>query len=212
MTTAAHFWDKAADKYAKSKIADPDDYERTLDRMRHHLGATDQVLEVGAGTGSTALLLAPHVARVTATDLSTRMMEIGADKAKAAGVENVSFVAADVTDPALGGPSYDAVLALNLLHLVPDLPASLSRIHGVLAPGGLLISKTPTLASGAWWFRIFLGLALPLMQAIGKAPFVARLTHDSLEGQIKAAGFQIIEASTSPNVTATRFLVAQKVG
>ncbi len=63
MTTQndAKFWDRAAPKYAASKIADTGGYERSLERMRALLNPDFTVLELGCGTGSTALRLAGGV-------------------------------------------------------------------------------------------------------------------------------------------------------
>ncbi|MBB5050595.1 cyclopropane fatty-acyl-phospholipid synthase-like methyltransferase [Afipia massiliensis] len=60
MSTAsdARFWDRSSRKYAVSAIADQAGYERTLDRTRALLGPNDRVLELGCGTGTTALRLA----------------------------------------------------------------------------------------------------------------------------------------------------------
>ena len=57
MHKTAKFWDKAAAKYAKSPIEDIEAYNYTIGRTRSYLSPTDRVLEVGCGTGSTALLL-----------------------------------------------------------------------------------------------------------------------------------------------------------
>ena len=59
----ARFWDRIARKYAADPIKDMDGYARTVDRTRHHLRSTDTVLELGCGTGTTALKLAAHVSR-----------------------------------------------------------------------------------------------------------------------------------------------------
>ena len=52
------FWDKIAQKYATKRVADPAAYEAKLTRVRALLRAEDRVLEIGCGTGSTALTLA----------------------------------------------------------------------------------------------------------------------------------------------------------
>ena len=70
MQDATLFWDRIAPKYAKSPVRDQQAYEATLARTRSYLGAEDKVLELGCGTGSTALILADAVAEYTATDLS----------------------------------------------------------------------------------------------------------------------------------------------
>src|SRR5690606_31668869 len=72
----ARFWDRAARKYARDPIKDMIGYERTLDRTVQLLRASDVVLELGCGTGTTALKLAPHVARIVAADVSQEMIAI----------------------------------------------------------------------------------------------------------------------------------------
>ena len=57
MTATAKFWDGIAEKYAKSPIRDIESYEHTLQRTVSYLKPTDQVLELGCGTGRTALRL-----------------------------------------------------------------------------------------------------------------------------------------------------------
>lgn len=59
----ARFWDRIARKYASDPIKDTAGYERTLARTRELLTHTDTVLEIGCGTGTTALKLAPSVQR-----------------------------------------------------------------------------------------------------------------------------------------------------
>ncbi|MEZ5716883.1 MAG: class I SAM-dependent methyltransferase, partial [Paracoccaceae bacterium] len=116
--TDAKFWDGVAEKYAKSPIGDMDAYEATLTRVRSYLRPTDAVLEIGCGTGTTALKLAPFAGRYLASDISTAMIGIGRDKAAAEGVRNLGFATAPAETPPEG--SFDAVLSFNLLHLVDD--------------------------------------------------------------------------------------------
>ena len=76
MPNDAKFWDKIAAKYAKSPIKNMEAYNQTMDRTKSHLAKDDSVLEVGCGTGSTALLLADSVQHITASDISANMIDI----------------------------------------------------------------------------------------------------------------------------------------
>ncbi|WP_127112900.1 class I SAM-dependent methyltransferase [Shimia sediminis] len=210
MRTDANFWTKIAPKYARNDIRDMEAYEYTLGRTRSYLRDTDSVLEVGCGTGSTALLLAPSVARITASDFAEGMLEIGRDKARTQGVDNITFANIDVADPALD-QSYDAILGFNLFHLIRDLDASLADVHKALKPGGMFISKTPCLAQGGLGFKFgLLKLMIPLMQLLGKAPFVKMLTIQELETAVTNAGFEIIESGNFPAKPPSRYLVARR--
>ena len=87
----AAFWSKTARKYAADPIRNMDGYLNTLERTKSYLKADDNVLEIGGGTGSTALLIAPHVATITASDLAPGMIEIANEKRAEEGVENITF-------------------------------------------------------------------------------------------------------------------------
>jgi len=212
MQTAVKFWDKAAEKYAKSPIRDMEAYRYSLERTRSYLRPGDRLLEVGCGTGSTALLLADAVDHITASDVSAKMIEIGTGKAGEDGVENVSFVTADVLDERLTGAPYDVVMALNLLHLLPDLPAALARISTLVKPGGLFISKTICPYGKAMPFKYrLMKLLIPIMQLFGKAPYVNFMTAQALEQMISNQGFKIIETGNYPASPPSRYIVAKKL-
>ncbi len=200
----AGFWDKRADRYSRSPIKDMASYEKTLECTRKHLSTTDRVLEVGCGTGTIALLLAPSVEHILATDISTRMIEIAREKAAAQGVDNAEFERATLDDGALPSAAFDAVLAFNFLHLLEDIPGSLDRIHDLLKPGGLFISKTVCLAERS---RL-LGLVIALMRVLGMAPYASSLRIAELEQLIRSAGFEIVEAGSYPHPN--RYLVARR--
>lgn len=204
----ARFWDHTARKYAADKIADPAGYERTLERTQHYLKADDAVLEVGCGTGTTALRLAPGVARLVATDVSGEMIAIAREKAAAQGCANAVFETARAEAPVGPAGGFDVVLAFNILHLVAAREAVLRNLHRLLKPGGLFISKTPCLAQMGLPVR----LLVPVMQAVGKAPYVGIFTDAELERDITAAGFEIIERArhASKGKDTRPFLVARK--
>jgi len=145
MTTGsdAYFWDRAARKYAKSKIADPGGYERTLERTRTLLKPDDRVLELGCGTGTTALRLAATVRSYLGTDISAEMIAIADEKHAASNIPGLTFRRATADTLSAQDTQFDAILAFNYLHLVRNLTDTLRRIHDMLASGGLFISKTP---------------------------------------------------------------------
>ncbi len=207
MTSPTAFWDKAAPKYAESTISDIDGYQETLARTISHLSPTDRVLELGCGTASTALQVAPHVTHLTASDISPAMIEIGREKLWNSGQSNVTLMAGSVTDSVLqDGAPYDAILALNLLHLLPEQSQALARMHELLAPGGLLISKTGCLG-GKWYLRALIGV----MRLIGKAPYVAYQTQAALRSAIVDAGFEVVEEVNQSGMVPRLYLVARKV-
>ena len=211
MTTAsdAQFWDKISRKYAKDTIADQGGYERTLDRTRMLLALDDQVLELGCGTGSTALRLAGDVHRYLATDLSAGMIEIAREKHAANPVPSLAIQVGTAEASLLEVGRYNAVLGFNYLHMVRDVPALLSRIHALLAPGGLFISKTPCLGD---MNPLISHALLPVMRAIGKAPYVSVFKQTDLSELVRSAGFDILATENHATKGNDRrpFIVARK--
>ncbi|NJO56048.1 MAG: class I SAM-dependent methyltransferase, partial [Rhodospirillales bacterium] len=117
-----------------------------------------------------------------------------------AGCDRIAFevaTAADVTPPDGG---FDAVLAFNLWHLVPDRAAALRHVRRVSKPGALFISKTPCLSE----MHPAIRLAVPVMRAVGLAPRVVSFTASDLEAEIADAGFTVIERARHGSSVGTR--------
>lgn len=186
--TNARFWNKAARKYAASPIGDLAGFERTLERVREIVPPGAEIFEFGCGTGTAALKLAPHAGHFLATDISDEMIAIAREKAAAEGITNVTFEVGAAENPAWGEARFDAAIGFNILHLVPDRPAVFATIHRLLKPSGLFISKSVSLAE----MNPLIRLAVPVMRAIGKAPYVDTVTETVLASEIEAAGFDIL--------------------
>ncbi|RWM22043.1 MAG: class I SAM-dependent methyltransferase [Mesorhizobium sp.] len=193
----ARFWDGSSRKYAMGAIADPAGYERTLDRTRALLGPGDRVLELGCGTGTTALRLAGDVQDYLATDISPGMIAIANEKHAAGPVPTLVFrtATAETTAETLAADAaqFNAVLGFNYLHLVRDLPGTLRRIHALLAAEGLFISKTPCVGDMNPLIRF---AVLPALRAIGKAPYAGVFRAADLSQHIYAAGFDVLAAES----------------
>ncbi len=211
MTSATiAFWDKIAERYAAQPVRDTSAYEATLARVRTYLRGDDKVLEVGCGTGTTALKLADAAGHITATDFSEGMVQIGERKAAAAGTTNVTFKALGADDPDLQTETYDVTMGFNLLHLMDDPEQALRSLAATLKPGGTLITKTPCIGEG--YYR-FLGPVIAIMRLIGKAPKsrIHALRIAELDKAIEAAGFKIVETGNYPVSPPNHFVVAKKL-
>ncbi len=109
--------------------------ERMFARAAIHEGA--HVLDVGAGTGDTALEAAARVGprgHIVATDVSSPMLAQCAAAARQAGIHNVETLVADAAALKFEA-TFDAVIGRNVLMFV-DLPRALSAIRSALRPGG----------------------------------------------------------------------------
>ena len=206
---SAKFWDKNARKYAESKISDEAEYENGITVTKQYLNKDQKVLELGCGTGSTALVLAPEVGHLTATDISPEMIAIANEKKAAQGIANIDFNVGIASNPQFNNEQFDVVLALNLLHLVDNLDSTIAQTHRLLKPGGLFISKTPCLKESI----VFSLLKYPLVVAqwFNLAPQVLFLKIDQLEQRIRTAGFEPVHAYTNQKSPKRRYIVVKKI-
>ena len=204
--TSTAFWDRIAPRYSRQPIADTESYARKLAATQALMRPDMEVLELGCGTGSTALNHAPYTARILATDVSAEMIRICREKAEDVGVNNVTFKQSGVADFEAPDSSYDMILALNLLHLLPDRTEALAKIHRLLKPGGIFVSSTVCLADRMWFLRA----VIPVMQWLGKAPYVKFLHADDVLKEVAMARFEELEHWTHGRANSL-FLVSRKI-
>lgn len=204
MKDAKQFWNKAAKRYVKSPMKDEVTYQKKLAITREYFSPESKVLEFGCGSGGTALLHSPYVKHILATDISDKMIEIAEQKAADAGVNNVSFQQGTLDSLDIEPESFDAVLGLNVLHLLEDVDGTIKQVHQLLKPGGVFVSSTGLVGQLNIAFRLF----IKGMQLLGMAPFIARLTKPQLVKSLTEAGFSI-EHEWQPN-RGSLFIVAKK--
>ena len=196
------FWNRFAPRYAARPIQDGAAYEALIANASSRLRATDRVLEIGCGTGGTAIRLAPAVAQLTATDFSAEMVKIAKSK-PAPG--NLCLVVSEATTAIEGAP-YDAICTFNVLHLVKDPPDLLKHIHAQLRPGGLFLSKT-------WCFAdlgVPLRLLFSVLRRLGLFPPSLSLSVAQLQRSIVDAGFDIVDLRILGSRVQNPYIVARK--
>lgn len=165
------------------------------------------MLELGCGTGSTAVLHAPIVKHYLAVDCSSGMLDLARSKAKDAGVGNIEFEQSTVNEFRSAETRFDVVLALSLLHLLEDKEATISKIHDFLKPGGVFISSTACLGDRMAYIKYI----APIGRLFGKMPLVRVFTVAELERSMIEAGFAI-EYLWQPDPKKAIFIVARKAG
>lgn len=97
-----------------------------------------QVLDVATAAGHTAFAFAPHVAHVTATDLTPEMLTVAAGLAAEKGLTNVSFEPADAEKLPYADGQFNLVTCRIAPHHFPDILQFIHEAARVLQPGGQL--------------------------------------------------------------------------
>jgi len=124
--------------YDRKSGFDPTDDVEVLRRRGLDAGST--VVDLGAGTGTFTVAVAPWSARVVAVDVSPVMADALRRRVDDLGLANVEVVEAGFLSYRHVGEPADVVFTRNALHQLPDLwkGVALARVAGYLRPGGVL--------------------------------------------------------------------------
>ena len=145
--------------------------------------AGPDVVEVGAGTGSTSLELARAGARVTAVDGDPSALSLARRKP---GAEAVMWRTGLAGELPLGNESADAVVMTLLLHHLdrPAKQAALAEARRVLRPGGRLVIADWGAPAG-----VVPRLVFPTLRVLDGATGLEDHAAGRLPSLIEAAGF-----------------------
>ncbi len=205
MKDSKQFWDNSAAKYVKSPIKDKATYQQKLAITQEYLRPDSQVLEFGCGSGGTAILHAPYVQNIVATDISDKMVEIAQQKALEAGVENIQFQQSTLFDLDVQDEHFDTVLGLNVLHLLENVDVAINKVYQLLKNEGVFVSSTSLIGEVNIAFRWLISI----MQFLGLAPYVSRFTRNQLIAKLEQAGFSIEREWQTSHESV--FIVAKKM-
>src|SRR5260221_4159370 len=98
-----------------------------------------RALDVATGGGHTALAVAPHVAQITVTDLTPRMLEKAQEYLRSQGVTNAVFQVADAENLPFEAESFDRITCRIAPHHFPDVAQFVREVARVLKPGGIFL-------------------------------------------------------------------------
>ncbi len=149
------------------------DYAEVCDRMIPQLGAQlvelagvaaeNDVLDVASGTGNAALPAAASGAVVTALDITPALLEVGAERARTAGLE-VTWVHGDAHALPFADATFDRVLSCVGVQFCGDQRAAAAELIRVCRAGGCI-------ALTAWTPEGFIGRVLAaIARATGADP------------------------------------------
>lgn len=138
----SNFWDKVAGLYDLVELTNRKVNAAAVKRVAQLVPQGAAVLDCAAGTGEFSLAAAKRAASVLVTDLSQPMLDRAAAKARRVGLDNVTFAVRDITALEEPDNSFDAVIAANVLHLLPQPERAARELWRVTRPGGRLILPT----------------------------------------------------------------------
>lgn len=144
------FWDRTAKIYDHFMKKDHKAYKQMYSLI-YPVVRHKQVLELATGTG----LIAKHIVRsadhIEATDASQEMIEQAKQGVKSA---KLYFSVQDMFHLPYADQSFDVVIVVNALHIVPEPEKALSEIRRVLKDDGVLVAPTFTHADNAFFGKV----------------------------------------------------------
>jgi ubiquinone/menaquinone biosynthesis C-methylase UbiE len=177
-------FDHAVEYYDETRGLSPEVQEETARVLQAELGGAGPVLDVGAGTGLVTVPLATAGVQMHALDLSERMLERLAQKARGARVR-IPVVAGDATRLPYADAAFEGAVMRHVLHLVGAWRQLLSEVVRVVHPGGMfLVSITD-------YTGLYHELQVHFLRAAGDLPISIGLRPDdpdSLEQAMDGLG------------------------
>ncbi|MDQ1479635.1 MAG: hypothetical protein QOI44_496, partial [Actinomycetota bacterium] len=97
------------------------------------------VLDVACGAAHASEIAAPHVRQVVGIDLTAALLAIGADRLRAAGIDNVLLQEGHAAALPFVDASFDLVFCRTALHHFPDPERCIAEMARVCRPGGRVV-------------------------------------------------------------------------
>jgi ubiquinone/menaquinone biosynthesis C-methylase UbiE len=133
-------FDRAAGYYDETRSLPAEGRDRVLEILRSSLPDGGLCLDIGVGTGRTALPLTAAGVRLVGIDLSLAMMAKAV--AKSGGHQPFPLVAADGTTLPFTDNSFDGAMIIHVLHSVPRWEDAIAEAVRVVRPGGVIVLDT----------------------------------------------------------------------
>ena len=117
---------------------------------------------------------------------------------------------AAIDDLDIENESLDAVLALNIFHLLEAPDRTIKDIHAMLKSGGVFVSSTACIAD---FMKVFKWIG-PVGRKLGLLPLINVFTSQEMEDFVAKAGFEIEYKWQPQGVKAhekSLFIIAKKL-
>lgn len=194
------FWERHAGRYDQSMALFGGPVPHMTALVADAVRGAPRALELASGTGLVTEAVAPVVGALLATDYAESMVR--ATRARVGHAENVRCEVRDLYALGEEAETFDAVIAANVLHLLPDLPGGLAAMRAVLAPHGKLV--VPTYCHGQNLRARVVSGGLSIVSF----PVAHRFDLNGLVAAVVDAGFVVDQSELIPGLLPIGFVVA----
>ena len=96
------------------------------------------VLDIGIGTGNTAVYLSPYVNQIIGTDLSEGMLSVLKEKTKKIGIKNIKTYKKDILKEDIPEKDFDLIFNAMTMHHIDNPEEAIKRFKDFLKEGGYI--------------------------------------------------------------------------
>lgn len=154
-------------------------------------GLTGQVLELGCGNGTYSTALAQKAGRLQVTDVSDQMVSVCKNRLKH--LSNVEVEKQNCFALSYPDESFDSVVMVNLVHVIPEPEKAIRESRRVLKRNGELVVISFTTDGMGIFDKV--GMTYRYLRAFGKPPAGSqKLTVNKTAAMLESQGFKIEEA------------------
>lgn len=163
------------------------------------------VLELGCGNGTYSKILAQTAEQVLATDYSDEMVSASNNRLKT--FDNVRVEKENCFCLSYPDASFDSVVLINLLHIIPGPEKAILESKRVLKKNGNIIVVSFTMEGISLFNKM--GMIYRYLRTYGKPPKTAQtLTLDKTRRLLEKSGFMIKAARLVGNTAKAIFIRA----
>jgi ubiquinone/menaquinone biosynthesis C-methylase UbiE len=120
MTSEITYWNNDAANYDKRAKKSHKAYQAIIELIQNEISTDMDVLDMGTGTGEIPVNIYGNARSIDAVDFSPEMIQIAQEKADKNEIKNVRFFVRDSSRLSYKDNSFDVILIINLLHVVPN--------------------------------------------------------------------------------------------
>jgi ubiquinone/menaquinone biosynthesis C-methylase UbiE len=202
------YWSRFADDLdeRESYVAGKEVIAAVLRKLGEERGL-GRVLELGCGTGICTERILSSSESVMASDYSMEMVETA--RKRFFDEPRVRVEQVDCRNTGLDGGTFDTVVMVNLVHVIPDPHLAIREVRRVMKPGGVLLCSCFTTEEMSLWNK--LTLLFRYLRTFGPFPKgKTAFTRELLSKLLVKEGFTVEEAVLLGTKTRSMFIRCRK--